>query len=111
MGNRQCSCAADIEPWRHIRRASLGLGGGLRRPPKVLVAATFNFSLASGLMALMPGSGSWIFLAACQFVFGFGFAGLQTQHLIGAAKWSYLAPWSIRCTLPLFAAAIPYRAC
>ena len=45
---------------------------------RVLIAATLNFSLASGLMALTPGSDGWVFMAACQFVFGFGFAGLHT---------------------------------
>jgi putative MFS transporter len=45
---------------------------------RVSIATTLNFSLASGLMALTPGSDGWIFLAVCQFVFGFGFAGLHT---------------------------------
>jgi putative MFS transporter len=44
---------------------------------KVLVLTTLNFSLASGLMGLTPSADGWIFLAVCQFVFGFGFAGLH----------------------------------
>jgi len=47
---------------------------------KVLIATAVNFSLASGAMALTPNANTsgWLFLAACQFVFGFGFAGLHT---------------------------------
>ena len=45
---------------------------------KVLVLTTLNFSLASGLMGLTPSTHGWIFLAVCQSVFGFGFAGLHS---------------------------------
>ena len=44
----------------------------------VLIATILNFSLASGIMALVPGARSWPLLAVCQFIFGFGFAGLHT---------------------------------
>jgi putative MFS transporter len=44
---------------------------------KILFATIVNFALASGAMALTPRQG-WLFLTICQFILGFGFAGLHT---------------------------------
>jgi putative MFS transporter len=40
-----------------------------------------NFSLATGLMALTPEQGGWIFLTVCRFLVGFGVSGLFAVDL------------------------------
>jgi putative MFS transporter len=47
----------------------------------VFIMTAFNFSIATGLMALTPDSGGWIFLSVCRFFVGFGVAGLFTVDL------------------------------
>ena len=48
---------------------------------KVFIATALNFSLATGVMALTPDQGGWIFLSICRFFVGFGVAGLFTVDL------------------------------
>jgi putative MFS transporter len=43
---------------------------------KVFVATALNVSLATGIMALTPDQGGWIFLSVFRFFVGFGNAGL-----------------------------------
>jgi len=43
---------------------------------KVFIATALNFSLATGIMALTPDQGGWIFLTVFRFFVGFGNAGL-----------------------------------
>ena len=43
---------------------------------KVFIATALNFSLATGIMALTPDQGGWIFLSVFRFFVGFGNAGL-----------------------------------
>jgi len=43
---------------------------------KVFIATALNFSLATGIMALTPDQGGWIFLTIFRFFVGFGNAGL-----------------------------------
>jgi putative MFS transporter len=47
----------------------------------VFIATALNFSLATGVMALTPDHGGWIFLSVCRFFVGFGVAGLFTVDL------------------------------
>lgn len=47
----------------------------------VFIMTAFNFSVATGIMALTPDSGGWIFLSVCRFFVGFGVAGLFTVDL------------------------------
>jgi putative MFS transporter len=47
----------------------------------VFIATALNFSLATGVMALTPDQGGWIFLSVCRFFVGFGVAGLFTVDL------------------------------
>ena len=48
---------------------------------KVFIATAVNFSFATGVMALTPDQGGWIFLSVCRFFVGFGVAGLFTVDL------------------------------
>ena len=48
---------------------------------KVFIATALNFSLATGLMALTPEQGGWIYLTVCRFLVGAGVAGLFTVDL------------------------------
>ena len=48
---------------------------------KVFIATALNFSFATGVMALTPDHGGWIFLSVCRFFVGFGVAGLFTVDL------------------------------
>ena len=47
----------------------------------VFIVTALNFSLATGIMALTPDHGGWIFLSICRFFVGFGVAGLFTVDL------------------------------
>lgn len=47
----------------------------------VFIITAFNFSVATGIMALTPDAGGWIFLSVCRFFVGFGVAGLFTVDL------------------------------
>jgi MFS transporter, putative metabolite:H+ symporter len=47
----------------------------------VFILTAFNFSIATGIMAVTPDSGGWIFLSVCRFFVGFGVAGLFTVDL------------------------------
>jgi MFS transporter, putative metabolite:H+ symporter len=47
----------------------------------VFIATAFNFSIATGIMALTPDHGGWIFLSVCRFFVGFGVAGLFAVDL------------------------------
>ena len=47
----------------------------------VFIITALNFSLATGVMALTPDHGGWIFLSVCRFFVGFGVAGLFTVDL------------------------------
>jgi MFS transporter, putative metabolite:H+ symporter len=48
---------------------------------KVFIATALNFSLATGIMALTPDKGGWIFLTICRFFVGAGVAGLVAVDL------------------------------
>jgi MFS transporter, putative metabolite:H+ symporter len=48
---------------------------------KVFIATALNFSLATGIMALTPDQGGWIFLSVCRFFVGAGVAGLVVVDL------------------------------
>ncbi|MBV9824185.1 MAG: MFS transporter [Alphaproteobacteria bacterium] len=47
----------------------------------VFIITALNFSLATGIMAVTPDAGGWIFLSVCRFFVGFGVAGLFTVDL------------------------------
>jgi putative MFS transporter len=47
----------------------------------VFIVTALNFSIATGIMALTPDNGGWIFLSVCRFFVGFGVAGLFTVDL------------------------------
>jgi MFS transporter, putative metabolite:H+ symporter len=47
----------------------------------VFIGTALNFSIATGIMALTPDGGGWIFLSVCRFFVGFGVAGLFTVDL------------------------------
>ena len=47
----------------------------------VFIATALNFSIATGIMALTPDHGGWIFLSVCRFFVGFGVAGLFAVDL------------------------------
>ena len=47
----------------------------------VFIITALNFSLATGVMALTPDHGGWIFLSVCRFFVGFGVAVLFTVDL------------------------------
>ena len=47
----------------------------------VFIATALNFSIATGIMALTPDRGGWIFLSVCRFFVGFGVAGLFAVDL------------------------------
>ena len=48
---------------------------------KVFIATALNFSLATGIMALTPDHGGWIFLSVFRFFVGAGAAGLVVVDL------------------------------
>ena len=48
---------------------------------KVFIMTALNFSLATGVMALTPQEGGWIFLTVCRFLVGFGVSGLFAVDL------------------------------
>ena len=48
---------------------------------KVFVATALNFSFATGIMALTPDQGGWIFLTIFRFFVGFGASGLFAVDL------------------------------
>jgi putative MFS transporter len=48
---------------------------------KVFIMTALNFSLATGVMALTPQEGGWIFLTICRFLVGFGVSGLFAVDL------------------------------
>ena len=48
---------------------------------KVFIMTALNFSLATGVMALTPQEGGWIFLTVFRFLVGFGVSGLFAVDL------------------------------
>lgn len=48
---------------------------------KVFIMTALNFSIATGLMALTPDKGGWIYLTVCRFLVGAGVSGLFTVDL------------------------------
>ncbi len=48
---------------------------------KVFILTILNFSLATGVLALTPEQGGWIFLSVFRFFVGFGVAGLYAVDL------------------------------
>ena len=48
---------------------------------KVFIMTALNFSLATGVMALTPEQGGWIFLTFFRFLVGFGVSGLFAVDL------------------------------
>jgi MFS transporter, putative metabolite:H+ symporter len=48
---------------------------------KVFIATALNFSIATGIMALTPDKGGWIFLSVFRFFVGVGVAGLVVVDL------------------------------
>jgi len=48
---------------------------------KVFILTALNFSIPTGLMALTPDSGGWIYLTVCRFLVGFGVSGLFAVDL------------------------------
>jgi MFS transporter, putative metabolite:H+ symporter len=48
---------------------------------KVFILTALNFSIPTGLMALTPDAGGWIYLTICRFLVGFGVSGLFTVDL------------------------------
>jgi putative MFS transporter len=48
---------------------------------KVCIATALNFSIATGIMALTPDKGGWIFLTVCRFFVDAGVAGLVAVDL------------------------------
>jgi MFS transporter, putative metabolite:H+ symporter len=48
---------------------------------KVFIATALNFSIATGIMALTPDKGGWIFLSVFRFFVGAGVAGLVVVDL------------------------------
>ena len=48
---------------------------------KVFIYTILNFSLATGVLALTPDTGGWIFLTIFRFFVGFGVAGLGAVDL------------------------------
>src|SRR5271163_349276 len=48
---------------------------------KVFIATALNFSIATGIMALTPDKGGWIFLSVFRFFVGAGVAGLVAVDL------------------------------
>ena len=48
---------------------------------KVFILTALNFSLATGVMALTPEQGGWIFLTVFRFLVGFGVSGLFAVDL------------------------------
>ena len=48
---------------------------------KVFILTVLNFSIPTGLMALTPDTGGWIYLTICRFLVGFGVSGLFTVDL------------------------------
>src|SRR5271170_6391544 len=47
----------------------------------VFIVTALNFSVATGIMALTPDQGGWIFLSVCRFFVGAGAAGLVVADL------------------------------
>ena len=48
---------------------------------KVFILTALNFSIPTGLMALTPDAGGWIYLTVCRFLVGFGVSGLFAVDL------------------------------
>ena len=48
---------------------------------KVFILTALNFSIPTGLMALTPDTGGWIYLTVCRFLVGFGVSGLFAVDL------------------------------
>ena len=48
---------------------------------KVFILTALNFSIPTGLMALTPDTGGWIYLTFCRFLVGFGVSGLFAVDL------------------------------
>jgi MFS transporter, putative metabolite:H+ symporter len=64
---------------------------------KVFIATALNFSLATGIMALTPDQGGWIFLTVFRFFVGVGVSGLiavdlpLVQEFVPASKRGWVA--------------------
>ena len=48
---------------------------------KVFILTALNFSIPTGLMALTPDTGGWIYMTVCRFLVGFGVSGLFAVDL------------------------------
>src|SRR3984957_13015346 len=48
---------------------------------RVFILTVLNFSIPTGLMALTPDAGGWIYLTICRFLVGFGVSGLFAVDL------------------------------
>jgi MFS transporter, putative metabolite:H+ symporter len=48
---------------------------------KVFILTALNFSIPTGLMALTPDTGGWIYITVCRFLVGFGVSGLFAVDL------------------------------
>jgi len=87
-----------VGPWHltHGQSATILLAAGIGAVPgaffwgwmadkigrrTVFIATALNFSVATGIMALTPDQGGWIFLAVCRFFVGAGAAGLVVVDL------------------------------
>jgi len=64
---------------------------------KVFIATALNFSFATGIMALTPTHGGWLFLTVLRFFVGFGVAGLFAvdmpllQEFVPASKRGWIS--------------------
>ena len=52
----------------------------------VFIGTALNFSIFTGIMALTPDAGGWIFLAVCRLFVGAGVSGLFAVDLQGPSK-------------------------
>ena len=64
---------------------------------KVFIATVLNFSLATGIMALTPTEGGWLYLTVLRFFVGFGVTGLFAvatpliQEFVPASKRGWIS--------------------
>lgn len=73
---------------------------------KAFIGTALNFSIATGIMALTPDTGGWIFLSVLRFFVGFGVSGLfavdqaLVQEFVPASKRGWVGGLVTSC-LPL----------
>jgi len=73
---------------------------------RVFILTALNFSIPTGLMALTPDNGGWIYLTVCRFFVGFGVSGLFAVDLPLVQEFvpSYKRGWVggiVTCCLPI----------